>query len=345
MQKTTAYEKIINKALKIGWNDTPIYDKSFNYDNLLTEINYSINKLVIGKTHKPKTWDDYHKILMEYKPFSTAVTLDKMIFVYGYEDGTEKFDEYRKKQALTNTFEYKNKRYGITEEQFKEYNKSRAVTLENLIKKYGKNEGEKRFKKYCDRQAYTNSLEYLGEEKYKKVNKSKSHSVKNYIERYGEELGKIKLVEFYEKIKSSKSYSKISQKLFKKVEELLTEREKEYTYYACKNKEYGLLCENKCFLYDFICTDLNLCIEYHGDHYHGNPLTYSPDDYLRGRGCTNIKAKEKWNYDEKKINWLKSQRGYDTIVIWDSEWRDNPDLIIKKLTNWINKRRKILKEV
>lgn len=70
-----------------------------------------------------------------------AITKDAMIAKYGEQGGTKKWNEYCKKQALTNTFEYKHQKYDWTKEQFDEYNKSRAVTKENLIRRHCKDKG------------------------------------------------------------------------------------------------------------------------------------------------------------------------------------------------------------
>lgn len=347
-QATTSHQKILNLCLKYNWTTYPNYEDNFDYDSLFNIIKYSKVKIEIGKTHNPKTWDEYNKLLLTYLNYKDGVTLEKMIFTYGDEFGLKKFNDYKEKQAYSNTFEYKNKKHGYTRTQFDEYNKSRAVTLDNLIKKHGLIEGKNKYERYCKTQAYTNTLEYLGPERYSKVSKLKSHSLPTYIERYGEELGKTKLIEFYRKISSktnSTSISDISQEIFWSIESMLTQREKESTYFASKNYEYVVLHENTCFLYDFICEDLKLCIEYNGDHYHGNPLLYKPDDYLRGRGCTKIKTKDKWKSDKKKIDWLKSQNKFDTIIIWESDWMNSKDLVLHKVLNFIESRRKNLLEV
>ena len=74
-----------------------------------------------------------------------ALTKEKMINKYGEEEGNKRWEKYCKRQSETNTFEYKQKTYGWTEEEFKKFNKSRAVTLKNLIKKYGEEEGNKKW--------------------------------------------------------------------------------------------------------------------------------------------------------------------------------------------------------
>jgi very-short-patch-repair endonuclease len=342
MQKKSAYEKVIGLCERNNWLTYPPHDPEFDYENIFKVLCYSEVKIEIGKTHSPKTWDEFLDLLLKYKEFKNGVTLKSMTFVYGDVVGREKFDKYRSLQAETNTFEYKQKKYGITLEEFKTFNKSRAVTLENLIKKHGPIKGKIKFENYCKRQAYTNSEEYLGTERFKQVNRQKSHTLEVYIERYGKELAEQKLIEFFSEKAHRTSYSKISQKLFDEVMNHMSEKEQKYTYYAEKNREYAVLFETKCYLYDFVCTHLKFCIEYHGDHYHGNPLMYKPNDYLKGRGCTKTKAKVKWEQDEHKITSLKRARDYDTIVIWDLEWRKNPERVMEKILKFIKGQREKL---
>ena len=85
---------------------------------------------------------------------NSAVTLKNCIRKYGEIDGEKKFNDYREKQALTNTFEYKRDKYGWTREQFDEYNKSRRSVGEKngnygssyykvWVDKYGKDEADR----------------------------------------------------------------------------------------------------------------------------------------------------------------------------------------------------------
>ena len=62
-----------------------------------------------------------------------SCTRENMIRRYGEDEGTRRWDLYRHKQAVTNTFEYKQEVYGWTIDQFNEYNKSRGH--------YGSNNG------------------------------------------------------------------------------------------------------------------------------------------------------------------------------------------------------------
>lgn len=85
---------------------------------------------------------------------NSAVTLKNCIRKYGEIDGEKKFNDYREKQALSNTFEYKRDKYGWTREQFDEYNKSRGNVGEKngnygssyyavWVEKYGKETADK----------------------------------------------------------------------------------------------------------------------------------------------------------------------------------------------------------
>lgn len=70
--------------------------------------------------------------------------------------------------------------------------KKTAVTKDNMISKYGKNEGEKRWKDYCDKQAKSNSFEYKNKkhgwtkEQFDAFNSSRSITLKKCVERHGE---------------------------------------------------------------------------------------------------------------------------------------------------------------
>jgi hypothetical protein len=91
----------------------------------------------------------------------TAITKDRLIKKYGIEEGALRWDQYKAKQADSNSYEYKRKKYGWTIEQYTEYNSSRAQTLEKMIARHGENLGTSNWLEYCERQAYTNSKIYF----------------------------------------------------------------------------------------------------------------------------------------------------------------------------------------
>jgi len=74
-----------------------------------------------------------------------------MIKKYGITEGAERWNSYCKKQADSNKFEYKQEKHGMTYEEYDEYNKSRAVTLDNMIKRYGVQDGLFHWNQYVER--------------------------------------------------------------------------------------------------------------------------------------------------------------------------------------------------
>jgi micrococcal nuclease len=124
-------------------------------------------------------------------------------------------------KIIIQTEKDKQEKYGITKEDFTRYNKSRATTLENLIHRYGEEEGAKKWDEYCKIQSYAgSSLKYFeekfGEEegvrKWVEINYLKSHNKDVFIKKYGEEDGIRRWNEYIQRKPSY--YSQISQKLF-----------------------------------------------------------------------------------------------------------------------------------
>lgn len=83
--------------------------------------------------------------------------------------------------------------------------KKTKLTLENMVKKYGKNEGQKRWDSYRAKQAYSNSFEYKNKkhgwskEEFDEYNSNRAVTLKKCIERYGEKDGLIRWHSYCEK--------------------------------------------------------------------------------------------------------------------------------------------------
>jgi very-short-patch-repair endonuclease len=60
-------------------------------------------------------------------------------------------------------------------------------------------------------------------------------------------------------------------------------------------------------------------IEVNGDYVHANPKLYKQDDVIKLIGNV-YTAKEKWEKDTKKIEFLR-KRGYNVIVIWETAFK------------------------
>ena len=271
--------------------------------------------------------------LQESIKFGKRIVLEKLIIDYGEEIGRQKWNHYLYKQALTNTKEYKMKVHGMSSQEVDEYNRSRAVTLDNMVKKYGREEGTKRYNEYCSRQQYAGcQLEYfiekygdeLGTKKYNEVCHSKAHTIDNYIKRYGHEEGIKRLEQFHQHISSSNTAISSKQISFiDRVETLLTDDEKQHGH-----REYTVYCHHnkRVFKYDYVNTKLKFCIEYNGDYWHANPIKYAPSDIVHH----NYTAEQLWEADVTKMKAMFDNRDISHYnVVWESaEWSDDEILRI-----------------
>lgn len=82
-----------------------------------------------------------------------SVTLENQIKKYGIEEGTKKFNNYCIKQKDTGcSLSYFEDKYGKEQglEFYENLNKRKAITLDNMITKYGEQEGSKRFESYIN---------------------------------------------------------------------------------------------------------------------------------------------------------------------------------------------------
>jgi hypothetical protein len=259
-----------------------------------------------------------------------AITLENLVKKHGKEEGEKIWENYKKLQAESNSFEYKKKKYGWDKKKFDEYNRSRAVTLENLSRKYGPEEGKKIFEGYIEKQ------------------RTNGNSLNWFIEKHGEEEGrKIFYRVLDEKAKgflnsASKAYSEISQNFFERIDKSFSK--KFTTYYQNKNKEYRIIIEekewNKVFYLDYYIEEIKVCIEFFGDYYHANPNKFKdPEQILKFR--SKIKVNDIRKRDQLRIETLEKYLGIKTIIVWESDFnknKNNPDFyknVIKLCTERI----------
>lgn len=179
----------------------------FDYAETLTISKF---KAIVNKFAQGKDFSNWKERIdfIKNDPKPLARTKEKTIIYYGKKLGNEKWDAYCNRQSETNTFEYKQKTYGMTKEEFEQYNKSRSHTLENMISRYGEIEGKKRFDEYCQKQkdsgcSKEHFIKKYGEEKgiqeYERVCLLKTNSLEAYVMKYGKTEGKKKYLEFREK--------------------------------------------------------------------------------------------------------------------------------------------------
>lgn len=83
------------------------------------------------------------------------------------------------------------------------------------------------------------------------------------------------------------------------------------------------------FIYDLKYK--NKIIEFNGDYWHCNPEIYDADYFNTQLQLT---AKEKWEVDKVKED-IASLNGYKVLVIWESEYKKDPDATIRKCVSFL----------
>ena len=193
--------------------------------------------------------------------------------------------------------EQKDKRENRLKEKYGKDNSWRTPSLENFIKKYGEDEGTKRYNEYCKKLKGKGSLQYYlekygeneGTKRYNEMcqkksechkkewylnkfgiiegikifnelSKKKSTSLENYIKKYGKEKGTKKYKNCFDK--QIKHQSKIAIELFNSIKNIF---KNEKMYFYDNPKEFGRYLKSikrYCFL-DFYMPDKNKVIEFY----------------------------------------------------------------------------------
>jgi len=275
---------------------------------------------------------------------------------YWLERGLDenKFEEHIKTLRPVNV-EYWIKNGYSEEEAVLQIEGQKMVSLRGCIARFGEKEGVKIWEERESKRSEAGkrgsaNLQYwinkgYSEEEAKKLRSERqsTFTLEKCILKYGEEEGKKRFtdrqIKWGESLSSGGNlkigYSKISQELFYKLLEFYNVNKRDKIYFGSHNKEFGLeKKEGGVWLYDFTDTKNKKIIEYHGDDYHGNPKKYKnyekPHPFRK-----NITAQEMWDKDKQKLN-LANEKGFEVMVIWDSEYRwGNKQEIIDKCREFL----------
>ena len=76
---------------------------------------------------------------------------------------------------------------------------------------------------------------------------------------------------------------------------------------------------------DYFIKELNLCIEFNGTNFHGDPRVYESND---NPNPFNLKltAKDIWDADKERRKKLKELRNIDTIDVWEIDYKNGIDI-------------------
>ena len=164
--------------------------------------------------------------------------------------------------------------------------------------------------------------------------RQQTFTLEKCIEKYGEDKGierfNKRQMLWKESLKKSGmycGYSMVSEKLFEEVEKTIPN-----IFYG-KNEKAIWINEKKVIWVDCLEQSKKKIIEFYGDYWHGNPNKYKPTDlikYMKGI----ITAEDKWKIDVERIKLLES-KGYKVLIIWESEYVENPNLVIGKCIGFL----------
>lgn len=329
------------KNLKVPATFTAIErDTYMAVNDLLLSLPYDINNmrrmvknLITYKVVELTTDAIIERVHLLYTQ-SRGVTLQKLKLSYGDVEGLKRWNEYCDKQSYTNTYEYKSTKHGMTKDEYDSYNKSRAVTIENMVKKHGQELGTQKYIEYCERQAYTNTLDYfvtnhgreLGEEMYIDICERKAHTLNNMIQRYGETTGTKVYKDYVEK--KSFHYTSKEEMMFS---EKLIAALNENGFTDGHHTSFGKMAGDTYYVYDYVNTRHKILVEYNGSIWHANPLKYKPTDQPLIFVGNNKTAQEIWNNDKTKTDYLVSLGVVDRVFyVWDT---DRQDVKINEILN------------
>lgn len=279
----------------------------------------------------PLSLSERYKKYKSYKPMS--YTLERCQIRYGNKLGDGLFEQYRNKQAYSNSYEYKHKKYGWDENDFNIFNHSRAITLENMIKKYGKVAGKKKFEEYCQKQSYAGSKKDY------------------FIEKYG--LGE-----------GLKKYDLMIEKKVKPMLDLLTKSssniEKEVIFELLSTecqfigRPVDIIDENgnkskiisyqfdvydrdikKHFIYDACILDKKIFLEFNGDLWHNNKRNNKVKNFLENNNSVIAKTiRKREGIDDIKRD-VANKVGFYVYTIWEMDWKKDFKKIKEHFYNWI----------
>ena len=290
------------------------------------------------------TLDKYHTD--ENGKRTNYITLEKCIVKYGESEGLRIWNEIKHKmaQTLPNLI----KKYGV-EEGTKRYEKRcqrmrGKRTIEYFVKWYGEEEGRRRHKEFHDKYIGFQTLDWFinkyGEEKgremYKTSCKNKALTLANFIRKYGEELGRQKHEEYCRERFNKFNQSKVAMELFNKLMENDVVKTHK-VWFDGHPKEFGKYLHemDKYVFFDFFDETTGRIIEFNGDYWHANPLVYEADSIIHMPAKTTKLAKDIWQWDEARNKEIESEYGYKVLVIWQKDWLENPDEVIQRCLKFL----------
>lgn len=205
--------------------------------------------------------------------------------------------EYQKDSLNWNHSEYWVNR-GMTKEEAKDkVSELQARGLDFLIKKYGEEEGYKRWK-----------------------DRNNKWKLKMFCSERGLKTGRSKIAD--------ELFNNIYNRLDIEDESDIMTGDNEMSIQV--NDKNGDL---HIFRYDFTIKSKNRIIEFNGDYWHCNPLKYNEDYTHPIRKQT---AAYVWQWDDYKKR-IANKFGYEVKVVWEKEYNDDPEGVVNSCMEFLKK--------
>lgn len=159
--------------------------------------------------------------------------------------------------------------------------------------------------------------------------RSVSNGLEWHIKKYGEIDGKLKynerILSWQRKLFQGQNRSIIADNFFTKLSKLV----KSNTQYYGDNEYCIEFDGTKTYFPDYIDLSKNKIIEFYGDYWHANPIKYSVNTKIFEKT-----AQEIWDHDKQREDKLK-ELGYKVLVIWENEYRKNPEYFTQKAIKFL----------
>jgi very-short-patch-repair endonuclease len=308
-EEALKYIKSNNKSsfYKENWDNLDDYKKSQSRD-----VNFFKEK------YKENWQNSYNNYIDKIKKSNS---IERYISEYGYEEGVKIYkDISKKKNSMSFNFFLRknNNNYKKTKFEYYERLKSVSNNLESFIKRYGEEDG---FKKYNI---------FISKKSESMLNYFKKLTTEEKREKHGitpDKIGQKKYNEWIEKIMVPiTKASKESEILFRNVLSTLNIKLDDDIHIGIDDKrEYFIKDGNKIFFYDFVIKSMKIIIEYNGIVWHPkfeNIDTFKPIGNKQS-------AIELYNRQQNKIK-LAESKGFKVLEVWS----DDPDNL-KKCLNFI----------
>ena len=331
-------DKIFNSKLGLGNHISKNYNIKNYYDKWIKSNNEDICKICGEKNKFRGLRDGYTKTCMSCSK-KIRFPSNREYWIYrGHtiKDAKNKVIDFQKNQnkKIKNHKNDANIEYyiGMGYSKIDAINKikERQTTFskEICIQKYGI---EKGLKIWNERQEkWKKTMDNKPEEEKIRINKLKGITLENMIRKYGPIDGAEKYNDWKLSRKPTvKSISKISQELFFQILEKINDKNIKFGKHG---KEFYIKTKSGIYFYDFRCN--KKIIEFNGDIFHANPKIYSENDFPNFYN-PNLSARDIWIMDKKKLKVLE-EFGFNYLIIWESDYKNDPDKILKECLEFLN---------